>query len=179
MPPHCDSLDGPVVRAAAAALEAGNADLVLPFVPAAAATELAAAFAAALQARRHADARAFADRAFYETAVRLHRAGEGAPFTGLQPAGLDHGPVIPVAERALAAGDPEPLVALLTETVAHEVHARFAHVEHLARDRAVSVDAARAYTSAMLGLQVWAHALYSAAHATAHAEGAPAAAHAH
>ncbi len=33
MPPHCDSLDGPVVRAARQALEARNVDLILPFVP--------------------------------------------------------------------------------------------------------------------------------------------------
>jgi hypothetical protein len=32
MPPHCDSLDGPVVTAARRALDAGNVDLVLPFV---------------------------------------------------------------------------------------------------------------------------------------------------
>ena len=33
MPPHCDSLDGPVVTAARRALDAGNVDVVLPFVP--------------------------------------------------------------------------------------------------------------------------------------------------
>lgn len=32
MPPHCDSLDGPVVTAARQALEAGDVDIVLPFV---------------------------------------------------------------------------------------------------------------------------------------------------
>ncbi len=32
MPPHCDSIDGPVVAAARQALEAGNVDLVLPYV---------------------------------------------------------------------------------------------------------------------------------------------------
>ena len=46
-----------------------------------------------------------ADRAFLETAVRLHRAGEGAAYTGLKPAGLDYGPVIPAAEHAVATGD--------------------------------------------------------------------------
>jgi hypothetical protein len=45
--------------------------------------------------------REVADRHFFETVVRLHRAGEGAPYTGLKPAGLDVGPVIPVAEHGL------------------------------------------------------------------------------
>ena len=34
MPPHCDSLDGPVVSAARQALDEGDVDIVLPFVPA-------------------------------------------------------------------------------------------------------------------------------------------------
>ena len=33
MPPHCDSLDGPVVQAARRALDAGNVNLVLPYAP--------------------------------------------------------------------------------------------------------------------------------------------------
>jgi hypothetical protein len=33
MPPHCDSLDGPVVTAAREALDTTDVDLILPFVP--------------------------------------------------------------------------------------------------------------------------------------------------
>jgi hypothetical protein len=33
------------------------------------------------------DAREVADRLFFETVVRAHRAGEGAPYTGLNPPG--------------------------------------------------------------------------------------------
>jgi hypothetical protein len=32
MPPHCDSLDGPVVTTARQALQHGDVDLILPFV---------------------------------------------------------------------------------------------------------------------------------------------------
>ena len=42
MPPHCDSLDGPVVTAARQALEADDVDLVLPFVHADGETEVSA-----------------------------------------------------------------------------------------------------------------------------------------
>ena len=55
---------------------------------------------------------------FFETLVRLHRAGEGAPYTGLKPAGRDLGPAIPAADRALETGDVEPLVRLLVGSVA-------------------------------------------------------------
>ncbi|WP_431298609.1 DUF6448 family protein [Tabrizicola sp. BL-A-41-H6] len=45
------------------------------------------------------------------------RAGEGAPYIRLKPAGLDEGPVIPVAEQAIESGSPERLIAMLTDTL--------------------------------------------------------------
>jgi hypothetical protein len=149
--------------------------LVLPFVPKTAEGEVSDVFAAVMTARTASPAaREVADRHFFETVVRLHRAGEGAPFTGLKPAGLDVGPVIPVAERAVERGSPAALEEVLVREIREELEGRFHHLAHLrgAADR--GVDAARAYVEAALGLQVWAHGLYRAAHASGHA-----AAHAH
>ena len=93
---HCDALDGPVATAALEALEAQNVNLVLPYAPASAEAELSAAFEQAVAARASGPAaKAVADRYFFETLIRVHRASEGEGFTGLKPAGLDHGPVIP------------------------------------------------------------------------------------
>lgn len=78
MPPHCDSLDGPVVRAAQLALATGEVARILPYVPAATEDEIVAAFELALAVRTLTpDARILADTAFFETVVRVHRAGEG------------------------------------------------------------------------------------------------------
>lgn len=44
MPPHCDSLDGPVVTAARHALAVGDVDVVLPYVPADGEDEIREAF---------------------------------------------------------------------------------------------------------------------------------------
>ncbi len=33
MPPHCDTMDGPVVKASKIALETGNVNLILPWLP--------------------------------------------------------------------------------------------------------------------------------------------------
>ena len=176
MPPHCDSLDGPVVGAARSALDHEDADLVLPFVPASAEAEVRQAFDLAVKARAQGpEAREVADRFFFETAVRVHRAGEGAPFTGLKPAGLDVGPVIPLAEQAIASGDPTALTALLTAAVEEEVEARLAEVMAL-KEHVDGVTAARQYVSAMLGLQVWAHKLHAAIRAARgrHGQGASA-----
>lgn len=166
MPPHCDSLDGPVVTAARDALAKENVDLILPFVKKDAEAEVRAAFELAVKARSQGrEARQVADRFFFETAVRIHRAGEGAPFTGLKPAGLDVGPVIPIAERAIAHSSPADLVDFLTAAVRHEVSVRFSGMLDAKKRASGSVDDEREYVEAMLGLEVWSHGLYAAAKA--------------
>jgi hypothetical protein len=166
---HCDSVDGPVASAAIAALDTGNVNLALPYAPADAENEIKAAFAQSLKVRALGpDARALADRAFVETTVRLHRAGEGAAYTGLKPAGIDYGPAIPAAERAAATGDLRQVNALLAEEVEHGLHARFAHVvemRHAAKEPKTSneVSAARERVSAELGFITYVEGLRQAA----------------
>lgn len=171
MPPHCDSLDGPVVRAARVAIETGDVNQVLPYVPAAGEREIIEAFQLGRAVRPlGAEARRLADTAFFETVVRVHRAGEGAPYTGLKPAGLDVGPVIPVAERAIESGSADELTALLRRFVEHEIEQRFQQMLEL-KPANGDVAAHREYVEAMLGLQVWAHSLYMAIHAQPHEHG--------
>ena len=169
MPPHCDSLDGPVVSAARRALDAGKAEIVRPYVPEEGEDEVKQAFEAVIGIRGQGPVvRDVADLHFFETVVRVHRAGEGAPYTGLKPAGLDHGPVIPVAERAIESGSPDELARLLTGRVGEEVHERFGRVMELKARANGDVAANREYVGAMLDLQVWAHRLYEATGAEAH-----------
>jgi len=118
-------MDGPVVKAAMEALDGGDVRTVLPFVPEEAEAEITEDFEKILKARAQSpEAREVADKHFFETVVRIHRAGEGAPFTGLKPAGLGHGPVVPVAEKAIEDGSPEELVKLLTDTVEEQIRER-------------------------------------------------------
>lgn len=172
MPPHCDSMDGPVVKAAVGALDQGDVNLILPYVLPEGEAEVSEAFSRALRLRGVSDeVREVVDRYFFETAVRVHRAGEGAPYTGLKPAGLDFGPVIPVAERAIETGSADALVSLLTSKVEHEVRERLARAIALAPHAREGVPQARQYVEAMLDLQVWAHGLYLATTGPAHGEG--------
>ena len=169
MPPHCDSLDGPVVTAARKALDAKNVDLILPYVPQEGEEEVIRAYEKVIQLRSDgAVAREVAELYFFETVVRIHRAGEGAPYTGLKPAGLDEGPVIPVAEEAIESGNPEQLADLLCGMVRDQVLHRFEHMQHLEQRAGHGVEAAREYVEAMLGLQVWSHKLYMSAKSEAH-----------
>lgn len=169
MPPHCDSKDGPVVQGALRALETGDVEEALRFAPEEAEREIRAAFYKALAAREAGPAaEEVADEYFAETLVRLHRAGEGAPFTGLKPAGLEVGPVIPVSERAIETESMEDLIRLLSDMLHHETKRRFDHVMQLKARSGRGLRESREYTSAMLGLQVWSHKLGVAMSAAAH-----------
>lgn len=100
---HCDSMDGPVVKAAQQALAASNVNLVLIWVKPADDAAVRDAFAKTLSVRRLGkEAQEMADMYFFETLVRLHRAGEGEPYTGLKPAGFYEGE-FDAADRALRA----------------------------------------------------------------------------
>jgi hypothetical protein len=169
MPPHCDALDGPVVNAARHALEVDDVDVVLPFVPADGEQEVSDAFELVRKARAHGEeAREAADLYFFDNVVRVHRRGEGAPHTGLKPAGFDVGPVIPLAERAVDTNDARELVAFLQAAVQAEAEQRLEQVRELRRRASAGVAAARAYTSAMLGFVVWSHKLWKATQARGH-----------
>lgn len=128
---HCDSIDGPVASAAVQALDTKNVHVALPYAPPEAEKEIIAAYEQALVVRaKGPEAKALADRYFMETVVRLHRAGEKAAYTGLQPAGRDFGPAIPAAEHALAAGELKPLMELMEHQLHDGLEARFEHVRH-------------------------------------------------
>lgn len=172
---HCDAADGPVAAAAVKALDTKNVNLVLPYAPPDAETELTAAFEQALVVRgKGAEARVLADRYFMETAVRLHRAGEHAPYTGLRPAGLDVGPVIPAAEEALASGELEPLLALMTKDLAQAIIGRFAQARASRATKEpparTGVPAARDRVSAELGFIGYVEGIHAALRGGGHAE---------
>ena len=169
MPPHCDTMDGPVVEAAARALEAQDSALVLPYVPSDGEDEVKESFAKAVRLREQSEeARELADRYFFETVVRIHRAGEGESFSGLKPAGLDPGPVVPVAERAIETGSPDELVRVLCDVVGERATSQLRTVMELKERANGDIEANRKFVSAMLGLQVWAHKLYECAESAPH-----------
>ena len=134
---HCDALDGPVVHAARTALEKNDVDVVLRWVTRDQEAAVRAAFSQTVAVRaKGADA-----------LVRIHRAGEGAPFEGLKPAGHIE-PFAAAVDRSLTTGSPDDVVADVTANVRNGVHERFARARD-ARARADdSVEAGRQYVAA-------------------------------
>jgi len=166
---HCDGMDGPVVKAAQKALDTGNVNLVLIWVQKADEVEVRKAFDQTIIVRKLSpDANALADRYFFETLVRLHRAGEGAPYTGLKPAGRDLGPAIPAADKALEAGSVEPLLKLLSDAVQAGTGELFKHVMAKKNFDKNDVEAGREYVKAYVEFVHYVERIYQAAKNPAH-----------
>ena len=163
---HCDTLDGPVVLAAKAALEKGDVTPVLRWVRADDEEEIRQAFTKTLEVRRLGDdARDLADRHFFETLVRIHRAGEGVAFTGLKPAGqVDPG--IAAADKALEKGSADRLAAEVGERIAAGLRERFARVAGAKPHADESVEAGRAYVSAYVEYVHYVEAVHALASAS-------------
>lgn len=176
---HCDTMDGPLVSQARAALETGNPNPVLGWVRQADEPEIRRAFGEALTVRRSGGAaRELADRSFFETLVRVHRAGEGAPYTGLQPAGHIE-PAVATADRALASGQLEPVRRMIAQQTEHGLHRRFeAAVSSKPRDPN-DVAAVRAHVGAYVQYVHFVEALSQTATGDAHAAGGEPAGHSH
>jgi hypothetical protein len=166
---HCDGMDGPVVSAARQALEKNDVNRVLVWVQKKDEAEIREAFRRTREVRRLSrSSRDLADLYFFETLVRVHRAGEGAPYTGLKPAGRDLGPAIPAADRALETGDVEPLVKLLRDAMDRGVRERFEETRAARSYAPADVDRGREYVEKYVPFIHYVERLYESATTSAH-----------
>lgn len=145
---HCDAMDGPLIPEAMAALESGDLTPVLKWIPADQEALIATEFDRARRLRdRDAEVREVADRLFLETLLRVHREAEGAPFTGIKPAGS----IDPLYQRADAALDEDSVDALtlqLQAALAGELRSRFETARALRAHADDSVPDGRHYIAA-------------------------------
>ena len=148
---HCDTMDGPVVKAAQRALATRDVNLILIWVRQNDDAEIRRRFEKTLAVRRlNREARELADNYFFETVVRLHRAGEGEPYTGLKPAGTDLGPVIPLADKAIENGSAAALLKLFDVTAQADIQMRFNDVITRKGFNVSDVEAGRKYVKAYI-----------------------------
>ena len=146
---HCDSLDGPVVRAARQAIASDDVNLVLAWVPPDQDSTIRQAFLRTMGVRTlNATAQELADTWFFETLVRVHRAGEGAPYEGLKPAGTGVAGAIRAADKALATGDLQPLEKTLTAAMQQGLRERFSRVLQSKGNQRLNVNDGRKYVAA-------------------------------
>jgi hypothetical protein len=145
---HCDTLDGPVVQSAKAALEKGDVTPVLKWVKPDDEKVIRETFAKTSKARAAGkEAREIADLYFFETLVRVHRAGEGVAYTGLKPAGSVE-PGIAAADKALETGTADELAHNTAKAIGEGIMKRYAEVAEKRKHADESVAAGRAYVAA-------------------------------
>ncbi len=170
---HCDTMNGPVVKAAQRALETRDVTPVLRWVRPEAEVEVREAFTQTLSVRALGpQAQALADRFFFETLVRVHRAGEGEPYTGLKPAGTPVDPAVAAADAALDRGSVDALAAMVAEHAAAGVRARFERAATAKAEADTSVEAGREFVEAYVQFTHYVETVHQAIAAKAAAHGA-------
>lgn len=146
---HCDTMDGPVAKDALLALEKNNINYVLKWIKPESEAELKEVFNLAGKVRKlGTEAGMLSDRYFIETLVRLHRSGEGVPFTGVKPAGTPVDERIAAADKAIEKGDLSPLKDLVPAGILPELTERFEKVLSLKNFNVDNVEAGREYVEA-------------------------------
>lgn len=123
---HCDGMDGPVITEAKAAIERRDVTPLLKWVPQSDERELKSAFTNTLRERSASKASPDAvDKKFYATLVRIHRKSEGAPFTGIKPAGQIE-PIVAAADTSLKEKNVDHVVEHVLTQLEKSVRDKFA-----------------------------------------------------
>jgi hypothetical protein len=164
---HCDTTSGPVIPEAKAALEKGDVTPILKWIARENEAEVKAAFAKVVAVRaKGPEAKELADQYFLETLVRLHRAGEGFPFTGIK----DEPPekIVQLSDQALAAGSPDELIKKIQGHIGEAIRTKFNKVIETAKGKDKSVEVGRAYVAAYIEYMHFIEEIHTAVMSTGH-----------
>lgn len=158
---HCDTAGGPVIPEAKAALEKGDVTSILKWVKKENEPEIKAAFAKAVAVRaKGPEAKELADQYFIETLVRLHRAGEGAPYTGIKDEPVE--PIVAMADKALADGSPDEMINRISGHMATAIREKFNKALEAKKNKDKSVDAGREFVEAYVSYMHYVEGIHAA-----------------
>ncbi len=144
---HCDTTSGPVIPEAKAALEKGDVTPILKWVKKDNEAEIKIAFTKAVAVRaKGPEAKELADQYFIETFVRLHRAGEGAPYTGIKDEPVE--PIVAMADKALAEGSADEMIKKISGHMTTAIKEKFMKVVEAKKNKDKSVEAGREFVEA-------------------------------
>lgn len=145
---HCDSYDGPVIQDALKALDHNKVGLVYKWISEDQEEEISDLFQKTLKYRKKdREVYQLLEKHFLETLVRLHREGEGAPYTGLKPAGTTK-PIIVLTDNALQEGDIENFLKKFNGHIEKVVREKYDKTVQLRKVQNESVEQGRAYVAA-------------------------------
>ena len=145
---HCDSYDGPVIKDAEMALETNNVNLVLKWVTKEQEKEITTLFRKTFELRNgDKEVYEIVEKHFFETLVRLHRETEGAPYTGLKPAGTTK-QIIQMTDKALKENNVDDFLLKLNNHIDKVVREKYEKVSKLDKVKDNSVEAGREFVAA-------------------------------
>ena len=175
---HCDTTGGPVIPEARAALEKGDVTPILKWIKKDNEAEIRAAFAKAVAVRsKGPEAKELADQYFLETLVRLHRAGEGAPYTGIKDEPVE--PIVAMADKALVDGSADEMIKKMSGHMAAAVKEKFNKALEARKNKDKSVEAGREFVEAYVTYMHYVEGIHTAIMSTGghqHAGASPASA---
>lgn len=175
---HCDTMDGPLIADARKAMAQNNVNYVLKWVSAANESEVSDAFNLAMKVKGLSpEAKELSEKYFFDTLVRIHRAGEGVPFTGVKPAGTPVDDKVLAADKSLETGNLSPLKGMISPDDMPELTERFEKVMSLKNFDVNNVKAGREYIEAYV--QFFKFAEGEEGHNEGHTEVASASGHNH
>lgn len=158
---HCDTVSGPIIPEARAALNSGDVTPVLKWVKKENEAEVRAAFAKAVVVRaKGPEARELADQYFLETLVRLHRAGEDAPYSGIKDEPV--APIVALADKALADGSADEMVKRMSDHMTKGVKEKFNRALEARKAKDKSVEAGREYVEAYVAYTHYVEGIHAA-----------------
>lgn len=158
---HCDTTSGPVIPEAKAALEKGDVTPILKWVKQENEAEIKTAFAKAVAVRaKGPEAKELADQYFIETLVRLHRAGEGAPYNGIKDEPAE--PIVVMADKALADGSADEMIKEIGGNMAGAIKQKFNKAVKAKKDKDKSVEAGREFVEAYVTYMHYVEGIHTA-----------------
>ncbi len=158
---HCDTVSGPVIREAKAALEKGDVTPILKWVKKEHEAEIIAAFSKTIAVRtKGAEAKELADQYFIETLVRLHRVGEGEPYTGIKDEPPDA--IVVMADKSLVDGSADQIIKQINAHTAAAIDERFRLVLEARKNKDTSVAAGREFVEAYVAYMHFVEGIHSA-----------------
>jgi hypothetical protein len=144
---HCDTTSGPVIPEARAALEKGDVTPILKWVKKDNEAEIKAAFTKTVTVRaKGPEAKELADQYFLETLIRLHRAGEGAPYTGIKDEPVE--PIVAMADNAIVEGSADEMIKKISGHMAAAIKEKFTKVVEAKKNKDKSVESGREFVEA-------------------------------
>jgi hypothetical protein len=146
---HCDTMDGPLIADARKAMSQNNVNYVLKWVSAANESEIRAAFTLVMKVKGlSSEAKQLSEKYFFDTIVRIHRAGEGVPFTGVKPSGTPIDEKVLAADKSIEIGNISPLKSKVSKDDMPELTKLFDKVMSLRNFDINNIEAGRDYIEA-------------------------------